>query len=133
MKRITKLEFPFVTQVKFAFSEEIQATNIYACVALVDMYNQRMEKVIWAVATTKDVRLSRRDYHRPSTPRSDEAIERLRQQQEDRTVMEQEQPPMLYHEEMVQTISNDYMTLEKRIHGGPGALTIIEVHVEQYL
>jgi hypothetical protein len=72
MKRGTKiiavqsvLEFSFVTQVKFAFSKEIQATNIYACVALVDMYNQRMEKVICAVVTTKDVRRSRRDLHRP--------------------------------------------------------------------
>jgi hypothetical protein len=68
-----------------------------------------------------------------STPPSDEVIERLRQQQEDRTVMEQEQPPMLFHDGMVRTMSDAYMTLEKRIQGGPGTLSIIEVNVEKYL
>ena len=57
-----------------------------------------------------------------------EAAERMQQlQQADRAAMEQEQPPLLFDEELIDEMNAAYMTLEKRIQDGPGSLAVNEI------
>jgi hypothetical protein len=58
---------------------------------------------------------------------SEEAVERMREQQRDKEVMEAEQPPMLFDEDMIAEMNAVYMTLEKRIQNGPGGLSGLEI------
>jgi hypothetical protein len=58
---------------------------------------------------------------------ADEAAERMQQQQRDREVMEQEQPPSLFEPKLVAEMNAAYNILEKRVLEGPGSLQESEI------
>jgi hypothetical protein len=58
---------------------------------------------------------------------NEDAIERLRRQQMELSSMEQEKPPMIFDQEIVDEINAAYITLEKRTQQGPGSLARYEM------
>lgn len=54
---------------------------------------------------------------------SEDAIERLRRQQEELRAMDEEKPPIIFDQEMIEEMTAAYRTLEKRVQQGPGSLT----------
>lgn len=57
---------------------------------------------------------------------SDDAIERLRRQQSEFRAMEEEKPPILFDQDIIDEMIAAYTTLEKRVQQGPGSLSRLE-------